>query len=44
MSQIPNGRKKVFYFKYIIIVVIFFLHNAKFNSKYDTIYFQGLIK
>jgi hypothetical protein len=32
----------VFHFTYIIIVGINLLNNAKFNSKYDTRYFQNL--
>jgi hypothetical protein len=35
---------KVFDFNYIIIVGFYLLQNAKFDGKYDTIYFQSLIK
>jgi hypothetical protein len=34
----------VFHFNYIIIVCIYLLNNVKFNSKYDTRYFQSLMK
>jgi hypothetical protein len=37
-------RKKVFDFNYIFIVGIYLLNSVKFNSKYDTIYFQSLMK
>jgi hypothetical protein len=39
ISQIPYGKKKVFDFKYIIILGIYLLSYAKLNSKYDIRYF-----
>jgi hypothetical protein len=40
----PLWRKKMFDFNYMIIVGIYLLNNAKISSKYDTGYFQSLIK
>jgi hypothetical protein len=39
-----NGKKKVFDFYFIIVVDIYLLHNAKYDNKYDTRYFQSLIR
>jgi hypothetical protein len=40
----PLWKKKVFEFNHVIIVGIYLLKHAKFNGKYDTRYFQSLIK
>jgi hypothetical protein len=34
----------LFMYLYIIIVDIYLLNNAKFDSRYDTRYFQSLVK
>jgi hypothetical protein len=40
----PLWKKKGFDLNYIIIVGIYLLNNANIYSKYDTRYFQSLIK